>query len=222
MKKNGIMILLIGVFILVTAVFAGRKPSEKSPEVPETTAATESGETVSPLPEAVLYYGEITEIQKDDQGNPRTLWMDSQRDGAWGMNLGAPTVYVDSGERKAFDPAFLEVGQRVYVFHSPIAARTLPPQSPAFAILRNIPMDASCGMYHRAEKLEPQEDGLLIRVQNGDRTLKLDGTSELLSYEGEKIPVSSLQEGDRIIAWYWDRGEEILRASHVMVLPGEE
>ena len=36
------------------------------------------------------------------------------------------------------------------------------------------------------------------------------------------LELCSLREGDYVIAWYWDRGEEILHPSHLMLLPRGE
>ena len=175
-------------------------------------------ETLPPLPDALLYYGEILDIRRDDRGNPTQLQMESPRDGAYGMNLGEETYYVNSGERKSFPPANLQPGDRVYVFHSPMTARTLPPQSPAFVILNKIPLDASCGMYHRAEKLEQKDGAVLMTTDGGKKLLSFDAATTFLSYSGEETDGSLLRENDYVIAWYWDRGEDILHASHVMLL----
>lgn len=64
------------------------------------------------------------------------------------MNISSDTVWIDSGNRTASDPADLKEGESVYVFHSPISTRSLPPQSAAYAVVRNIPQDISCAQYH--------------------------------------------------------------------------
>ena len=46
-----------------------------------------------------------------------------------------------------------EGGESVYVFHSPISTRSLPPQSAAYAVVRNIPQDISCAQYHVVEEI---------------------------------------------------------------------
>ena len=223
MEKKWIIAILMGALLT-----AGCAPQQETP-APETTkpaaseaAAEETEETVPPLPDSVLYYGEIREISKDNQGNPEKLLMESPRDGAYVMNLGEGTAYIDSGKRTAFSPDRLQEGDQVYVFHSPIATRSLPPQSNAFAVVGYIPMDASCGMYHQVEALQQQGDQLRITVENGTKTLGADEDTQLLSYEGEVLELSALQEGDYVIAWYWDRGEEILHPSHLMLLPKGE
>ena len=157
-------------------------PETAEPAASETvTEETKAEETVPPLPDSVLYYGEIKKIRQDDQGVPEKLIMESPRDGAWVMNLGESTAYIDSGKRMAFSPDRLQAGDRVYVFHSPIATRSLPPQSNAFAVVGYIPMDASCGMYHQVEALRQQGDQLQITVENGTKTLGADGDTQLLS-----------------------------------------
>ena len=102
---------------------------------------------------------------------------------------------------------------------SPISARSMPPQSSAFAVVRNIPMDAGCAMYHEIEKLEYNNNQLFITSENGEKTLLADENTEILTYGGESADPSQIEEGGFLMAWYWDRGEEILHASHLMILP---
>ena len=227
LKKSIFLIcIVVAAAILMLAPAMGLvEQEEKSETVPETETTRETTvppETLPPLPDSVLYYGEIRSIRQDTQGKPAALYMNSQRDGEYIMNLGESTAYIDSGERKNFDPAAMEVGQRYYVFHSPVQAMSLPPQSPAFAVVGNIPMDASCAMYHEVEKLEEVDEKLRITTENGTMILELDETSEIFSYEGQKLDASAVKEGDFIMAWYWNRGEKILRCSHIMVLPESE
>lgn len=215
--------LLLGVTLaaaLLLTACAGGKPAEETapqPTIPETTAPAE--ETLPPLPDAILYYGEILEIDLDEEGAPVRLQMDSPRDGPFGMNLGDWTFYIDSGRRQTFDPGTLKVGDRVYVFHSPMVARSMPPQAAAFVVLNNIPMDASCGMYHKIETLTQEGEDLLITTDQGGKTLRAAPDTVILSPEGEEKTLSDLKEGNFLIAWYWDRGEEILSPSHLMLLP---
>ena len=226
MNKKWILPAILAAVILLAVFFWHQKknaPAEKETTEKSSETVTESmEETAPPLPDAMLYYGEILEIERDEKGLPVQLFMDSQRSGEYVMNLGDPTCYVDSGERKAFDPSILQVGDRVYVYHSPIAAMSLPPQSPAFVILRNIPMDAGCGMYYQVEAIRQEEDQYLITTDNGKKTLGADENTQVFSYHGDVMQISDLQEGDTVIAWYWDRGETVLHPSHLMVLPSRQ
>ena len=212
-------ILLAGIAVLLAAGMglAKQMPAEVPGETEITLEPTE--ETSLQLPDAMLYYGEIQKIRRDGDGKPEALQMLSPRDGAYVMNLGEKTRYIDSGERKCFDPGILEEGQRYYVFCSPVQARTLPPQSPAFAVVGNIPMDAGCAMYHEAEKMQNRDGTWQITTDHGNLTLELDAASTVLDYAGNQTDLSALQEGGFFMAWYWNQGEEVVHASHIMVLP---
>ena len=220
-KKWLIAIPVALAFIGAAALLLNREKHqtvEKQTEpLPETRAQTE--ETLPPLPDSVLYYGTVLEVIRDEEGKLSKLSMESPRDGAYVMNLGEPTLYVDSGEHKAFDPETLQKDDRIYVFHSPMVARSLPPQAAAFLIEKNIPMDASCGMYHRAEEVRQQGEDLVITIESGERELLVDGDTRLWTYEGEKAEKDQILEDAFVIAWYWDRGEKTLRCGDLMVLP---
>ena len=214
-----IVIFLIGRNFQHQKDHAGEQEAETTLQT-EKTEETPSEETEFPqLPDSVLYYGEIKEILPDEDGFPRKLRMDSPKDGEYIMELGENTAFILSGERKSFDPKTLQEGDRVYVFLSPIAAQTLPPQSAAFAVLKDVPMDASCGMYHEAEKLTKTEGTIQILTDNGEKTLELKKDAKVLDTSGEETDVSYLKEGNFIIAWYWDQGQEIIPVSHIMILP---
>ena len=232
MKKT---LLILGAVVLLTALLFLTGTGEKAPQEqslgettayieteeaePSVTAEPTEEETLPKLPDSVLYYGEILKILTDEQGKPGKLSMDSQRSGPYIMNLSDKTVFLDSGERTSFDPSILKEGDRVYVFMSPISFRSMPPQSSALAVIRNIHMDAGCAMYHEIESLQEKNGQLFITTDNGEKTLLADENTELLTYAGEKAGQADLKAGGFLMAWYWDRGEEILHPSHLMILP---
>lgn len=239
MKKKWIGI--IGAFVLLFVIFqlfngAKQAFSEKAQpaeqEVPQTAIQTESLEKEEvikavleqkqpSIPGPVLFYGEVLEVRTEEDGSISQLVMKSPKEERRIMNLGEPTCYINSGERRSFDAAQLQKGDRVYVFHSIASTMSLPPQSAAYVVVKNIPMDAGCPMYHRIEKITEQDDGLVLEVSGG-KTLRLPSEDHLLSYEGQELDHSELQEGQYIMGWYWDQGEEIIRASHLMILPEME
>lgn len=236
MKKKWMIIIavLALMFILMEAFTAMEKitAAKQQPSVPETTEAiTEetaaTAETAEPSgnkvikpmkqSEVLLYYGEILEIETEND-LPVQLSMNSPKSGELVMNLGESTCYIDSGERKSFDPATLQKGDRVYVFHSLMTTMSLPPQSPAYVVVKNIPMDAGCPMYHQILGMK-EEDGNLLLTVDGDKILRFSADDTLLSYEGEALDHSALQEGQLIMGWYWDQGQDAVPASHIMLLP---
>ena len=200
--------------LLLTGCGGSPAPEERAPQ--PTSLPEPAWE---PLPDSLLYYGEILELQKEEDGSLLRLLMESPKDGKYGMNVGDQTLYVDSGERRGFDPDSLSVGDRVYVFHSPITARSLPPQSPAFLIVKNIPMDASCPMYHLAEKISRQDGRLEITTDHGEKLLICDENTAFINLQGQEADASLLKEGDHVLAWYFSQGETALYPSHLMLLP---
>ena len=176
----------------------------------------------APLADSQLYYGQVKDILTDEAGTVTGLRMDSPKSGEYVMKLSEKTYWIDSGKRTVSDPATLEVGERLYVFHSPVSTRSLPPQSAAYAVVRNIPQDAGCAKYHEVEAVEETDEGVRITTDNGGLILSLDKDTALLSYSGDApenpadIPV-----GSHIMAWY---GVVALsfpgqaRPSHVMTL----
>ena len=108
--------------------------------------AADTGEE-KPLPESILYYGTIEQIIQTDDGTVSALCLSSERQGEYVMNLSDETVWIDSGKKTASNPATLEVGEAVYICHSAISTQSLPPQSSAYAVVRDIPQDAGCAQY---------------------------------------------------------------------------
>lgn len=235
MKKTTVWLILFflmfGLWMLFTEFkksAADNKPQKDSVSetVPMITREEPAQEEESSLPsqpeqmpDSVLYYGEILEIKTDEAGEIAGLRMDSQRYGPYIMKLTDRTVFIDSGERKAFDPEDLSQGDRIYVFISPVSFRSMPPQSEAFALINHVPMDAGCAMYHEVEAVENRDGSYRITTDNGNKTLAADADTEIFSNTGEKLQPEDLTEGSFLMAWYWDRGEEILRSSHMMLLP---
>ena len=173
---------------------------------------------------SVLYYGKVAEIVKNEAGTITRLVMESEAYGDYIMNLSEDVVWIDSGNHTASDPSTLKVGEGIYVFHSPVATYSIPPQSPALAIVRNIPQDISSAHYHVVEKVEKQEDGSVrIVTDQGGLYITADGNTELSKYTGKgTFTLEQLKAGDRVMAWY----EAILEsypaqthAQHLMLLP---
>lgn len=190
--------------------------------------AAEAAENTTPLPDSVLYYGKVETILRDEDGGMTALRMSSERYGEYVMRLSEETVWIDSGNRTASDPADLAEGEGLYVFHSPISTRSMPPQSAAFAVVRNVPQDISSANYHKVEAVEETEDGTFrITTDNGGLFLLADEKTGLSAYQGE-APESfgEIKVGSHIMAWY---GVVALsypgqaHVSHIMTLdPAEE
>ena len=186
----------------------------------------QNGEEIPVLPASVLYYGNVSEILRDDDGTITGLRMDSERYGEYVMKVSDMTVWIDSGEQTASDPSTLEEGESVYIFHSSAASLSLPPQSSAIAIVRNIPQDAGSAMYHVVESVTAAEDGSIsIVTDNGGLIITADQETLLRTYLTKDVySLDDISEGTRIMAWYSAVAESYpaqTNASAVMILPGE-
>ena len=189
-------------------------------------SAPVSAEEIAPLPDSVLYYGTVEEIGKNADGAIAWLRMTSERYGEYVMNLSADTVWIDSGRTTASSPSDLREGESLYVFHSPVETRSLPPQTSAFAVVRNTPMDAGCAWYHEVEAVALEDGRLTITTDNGGLLIFADKETKLSRYEGEGgVTLGDIQAGDRIMAWYGAVTDSLpgqAHAVHLMLLPGQE
>lgn len=197
-------------------------PSEAAPKMDGELPETPSVEEPASLPDSVLYYGEVETVSRGEDGRMSALHMSSDRYGEYVMLLSEDTVWIDSGNRTASNPSDLKEGEGLYVFHSPVSTRSLPPQSAAFAIVRNVPQDASCAHYHEVEAAEETDGTLRITTDNGGLVLTADKETVLSSYEGAApAEFSEIKTGSYIMAWY---GPVALsypgqaHASHIMLL----
>mgnify|MGYP000730213675 CR=1 FL=1 len=59
-------------------------------------------------------------------------------------------------------------------FYGDIATASIPPQSQALAIVRNIPQDAMSAQYFVVEDIIKDKDGVKLQVGNGGLFIKLD------------------------------------------------
>lgn len=160
-------------------------------------------ENVQALPNSVLYFGELKGILTGESGAVISLHMDSQQSGEYVMKISDQTVWIDSGERTPSTPSDLAVGERLYVFHSPVSTRSMPPQSAAFAVVRNIPQDVGCAMYHKVEEAVEQEGKLQITTDNGGLFLYADQETTLSTYTGSPLDkLEDIKAGTYIMAWY--------------------
>lgn len=223
MKRKLTACVLAGALALSLAVPAmALETASESGAPAREVAQTEK----KPAPKySVLYYGKVAEIRTDAQGNMTQLVMESEAYGDYIMNLSGRVAWIDSAGRSASDPSTLKVGEGIYVFHSTASTSSVPPQSAALVIVRDIPQDASSAHYHVVEWVERQEDGSVgIVTDQGGLYISVDAQTGLSRYEGGKtFDPGQLKAGDRVVAWY----EAVLTSSpaqaqarHLMLLPG--
>ena len=196
--KRTLSALLVSSALLCAAVLPTMAAESADPAQTDSAAVQE--ETMS---DSELYYGQVQEIGRDEAGAITSLRLTSERYGEYVMNISDETVWIDSGERTASDPATLQVGESVYVYHSPVSTRSLPPQSPAFAVVRNIPQDVGAAQYHEVEAVTQNEDGsITITTNNGGLWLTVEADASVTTYAGEKASLADLQVGSHVMAWY--------------------
>ena len=197
MKRTRSALLVSSALLCAAALPA---MAAESADLTQTDSAVVQEET---LPDSELYYGQVQEIGRDEAGTITSLWLTSERYGEYIMNISPETVWIDSGEHTASDPATLEVGESVYVYHSPISTRSLPPQSPAFAVVRNIPQDVGAAQYHEVEAVTQNEDGsITITTDNGGLWLTVETDAAVTNYAGEEAALADVKVGDHVMAWY--------------------
>ena len=155
------------------------------------------------MPDSVLYYGQVLAIDREEDGTITRLHLTSEAQGDYVMNISSSTVWIDSGSYAASDPSTLEVGESVYVHHSPVSTRSLPPQSAAYAVVRNFPQDAGAAQYHEVEAIAQNEDGsVTITTDNGSLWLTVEADASVTTYAGETAALADVKAGDHVMAWY--------------------
>ena len=170
-----------------------------APPAAESTGA----ERVQTLPSSQLYCGEIKAILTGTDGTVTGLHMQSEQSGEYVMKISEETVWIDSSKRTPGGPSGRGGGERLYVFHSSVSTRSLPPQSAAFAVVRNLPEGAGGAMYHQVEAVKEQDDRLQISTDNGGLFLYAGQETTLSTYTGNPLEnLNGLETGSYIMAWY--------------------
>lgn len=182
-----------------------------TPEEAEETIATETPETsegeetedVEEMPASETYFGAVASIEKDEEGNVISISLTSEENGDYVMNVTENTVWVDAVEKVKTSQEDLAEDETIYVYHSPVSTRSLPPQSEAFAVVLNVPQDSAVGVYHEVEEITTTENDTRLLTNNGGLYLIVSDVTAVKDYEtGEVADISAVAEGDRVIAWY--------------------
>lgn len=190
------------------------------------TKSTITGEPAidsEPYPDSKTYFGTVTGIQKDEEGNVTDISLTSEANGDYVMNVTENTVWVDAAEKIQASPDALAEGQTVYVYHSLVSTRSEPPQSEAFAIILNIPQGIRAGAYHLVEDVTINEDGTRILTNNGGLYLTISEDTSIKEYAtGETVDIDTITEGNHVIAWYGNMltvYPTLAPTSDILVLP---
>ena len=221
MKKKNLITAALGIFSAAALVLAGCGSSEEPP-APEESEMPDEPVIQDTLPDSILYYGEVTELGTDEEGNTVRLFMDSQADGELIVNVSDKTFWVDSGNWAASEPSEIKEGDRIYVFHSPVMTMSLPPQTAGFAVVGNVPADVRCAMYHEIEKVTVSGGTAMIETDNGTMQIAADEDTLITDYSGNERELSDIKEGGFMLVIYdeeADAAPENPGAFKIMLLP---
>lgn len=171
-------------------------------ETPETSEG-EGTEDVEEMPASATYFGTVESIEKDEEGNVISISLTSEENGDYVMNVTDNTVWIDAVEKVKASQEDLTEGETIYVYHSPVSTRSLPPQSEAFAVVLNVPQDVTAGVYHEVEDIVTNGEIFTITTDNGGLYLNVTSDTQVKDYTtGEGAEIGNVDRGDRIIAWY--------------------
>lgn len=171
-------------------------------ETPETSEGEET-EDVEEMPASETYFGTVASIERDEEGNVVSISLTSEENGDYVMNVTGNTVWVDAVEKVKASQEDLTEGETIYVYHSPVSTRSLPPQSEAFAVVLNVPQDIAVGVYHEVEDIVTNGEIFTITTDNGGLYLNVTSDTQVKDYTtGESAEIGNVDRGDRIIAWY--------------------
>lgn len=164
--------------------------------------AADTGD-IQPLPDSELYCGTLKEQITGEDGTAAALYMESSQFGEYVMNLSGETLWIDGGRRVPCSPSDLVAGETLYVFRSPVSTRSIPPQSAAFAVVRNVPQGACCAHYHKVEAVEERDGEIQITTSNGGLLLYIGEATTRSAYAGTSAGgLDGIVAGGHIVAWY--------------------
>lgn len=170
-----------------------------------------------------LYYGKVVNINKNLEGEISSLEMYSDYKKEHIFNISKETYWIDSGNRKALSSKALNGKDGIYVFYGDITTASLPPQSSAIAIVKNIPQDAMSAQYYVVEDVIEDNEEIKLQVDNGGLFIRVDEKTILSPYRTKNlVKLKDIVKGSRIMAWYHPYATvypATTYASHIMLLP---
>ena len=135
------------------------------------------------MPAVEQAYGQISEIKELENGRMQ-VWVETA-DGTFVFNCSEETWIADS-EGLPMDLND-RVNDNVLVYHVPIMTMSIPPQSPATAIIGNV-TDESQMFYAVAEEVKHNEDGTVTVVTNaGSRQVTLNEDTVVVPFKTKNI-----------------------------------
>ena len=170
----------------------------------------------SKISDSVLYYGQIENIISDNDGSISSLRMSSEAYGEYVMHISDETAFIDSGEQKASDPKTLAEGEGVYVFHSAMIMESYPPQTAAYAVVRNIPQDIGCAKYMKVDFVEKKDGVVNITADNENIKIIADKDTTFSDYGSDNtVTADDIQKDSRIAVWHNSNSKAV---EHIMLI----
>lgn len=170
-----------------------------------------------------LYYGRVVEVDKNADGSIKAIEMYSDYQKEFIFNISNQTYSIDSGRKMAIPLENIKENEGVYIFYGDITTASIPPQSQALAIVRNIPQDAMIAQYFTVEEILKEKDGIKIVVDNGGLFIKLDEKTTLFPYRTKNIiRLKDIRKGSKVMVWYQPYASVYpgnTYATHLMLLP---
>ena len=96
MKRTFSALVISGALLCTLAVPGMAAEAEGQPG-----ASAASAPQAQTLPASVLYFGQVTQVVRDEAGTVTRLVLSSERYGEYIMNISSDTVWIDSGNRTA-------------------------------------------------------------------------------------------------------------------------
>lgn len=179
-------------------------------ETAEETQAPEDDTAVigkQNAPVTQQYAGIVKEITKEDGLYNYTITVN---DGTSETEIVAmqseDTIIADAAEGTPLSPEDIKEGEVVEVFLSMMTTRSIPPMSPAYCIIANLPADnMGVPTYIEAAKAQVYDDGsLAVLNQNQDLYVTIPSDVKIGVYgDADKtVSASDVEEGTKLLAWF--------------------
>lgn len=178
-------------------------PVRAAGNIPTPEAENPEVSNIQSLPSHQFYCGEVKAVLTGEDGAVTGLHMTLEELGEYVMKISDKTFWIDCGKRTPALPSDVTVGERLYVFHSPVSTRSMPPQSAAYAVVRSLPQTSGGAMYQIVEAVEEQEGRLRLTTDNGGLFLYAGPETTLSTYTGGPADgLDGIKAGTCIVAWY--------------------
>ena len=143
-------------------------------------------------------YGKIIDITKDAYGMQVAV---KTADGEIVLNCGADTWIVDANTGLPMDLSERTTAD-VLIYYGPMMTMSLPPQSPAVAILGNVTAKSKL-TYAVVEDIIQGKDGIMLVTDNGSRNITVNQNTRVVPFVTKNIvSMSDITVGSEVLLSY--------------------